>query len=332
MPKRPNSDVDSASNNDETKKQKQDHTLETISHDDSDSSEDEVNLFAESPEPDIIAVDVHRTADGDAVNNTVPETQNQENFDFLGTQPKQTSSIKEPLHEQLVLRWSSYIQDGIEKEQKEKIIAKYPLFENCPLLKTPELGPELESCLDTKTLRQDKCMAHLQNETGHALAALGSQINKLLASGTNTNKETITVLADAAQLICNVQHALSTHRKYNILPFLNHSCRKLVEKSKSDELLLGLSFFEDLKTSETAKKTGLTLKASSAYKTKPFAAKQQPQFARNPQNHRETTYPGGATSNLNFKRQTSNTRKKNPGHRFNRPHNPQQSQQYRQQK
>nr|CAI5853188.1 unnamed protein product [Callosobruchus analis] len=169
-------------------------------------------------------------------------------------------------------------------------------------------------------------MAHLQNETGHALAALVSQINKLLASGANTNKETITVLADAAQMVCNVQHALSTHRKYNILPFLNHSCRKLVEKSKSDKFLLGINFFEDLKTSEMAKKTGLTLKVNKAML---YVAKQHPQFARNPQNRRETAYPGGETNNLNFKRQTSNTRKKNPSHRFNRPH---QSQQYRQQK
>nr|CAI5867946.1 unnamed protein product [Callosobruchus analis] len=182
-----------------------------------------------------------------------------------------------------MLRWSFYIQDGIEKEQKEKIIEKYPLFENCPLLKTPELGPELESCLDAKTQRQDKFMAQLQNETGHALAALGSQINKLLASGANTNKETITVLADAAQLICNVQNALPIHRKYNILPFLNHSCRKLVEKSKSDKFLLGINFFEDLKTTETAKKTGLTLKVNKA---KPYVAKQYPQFERNPQNRR----------------------------------------------
>nr|CAI5831148.1 unnamed protein product [Callosobruchus analis] len=176
MPKRPNSDVDSASNSEKTKKQKKDSTLETISQDDSDSSEDEVNLFAVSPEPEIIAIDVHRTSDGDIVNNAIQEVQNQDNFDFLGTQPKHTSTVKEPLHEQLVLRWSSYIQDGIEKE---KIIEKYPLFENCPLLKTPELGPELESCLDAKTQRQDKFMAHLQNETGRALAALVSQINKL---------------------------------------------------------------------------------------------------------------------------------------------------------
>nr|CAH7760217.1 unnamed protein product [Callosobruchus chinensis] len=174
------------------------------------------SMFVEFPEPEIITADVHRTLDGDVVNNTTSEAQN---FDFLETQPKQASTIiNEPLHNQLVLRWSSYIQEGIENEQKEKIIAKYPLFEECPLLKTPELGPELESCLDTKTLRQDKFMAHLQYDTGYALAALGSQINKLLASGTNINKETITALADAAQLICNIRHALSTHRKLVKLP------------------------------------------------------------------------------------------------------------------
>lgn len=96
--------------------------------------------------------------------------------------------MNEPLHDQLVLRWSSYIQNGIEKEQKEKIIAKYPLVENCSMLKVPELGPELTSCLDSKALRQDKFMAQLQRETSHSLAAVGLQINKTINIRHRRNK------------------------------------------------------------------------------------------------------------------------------------------------
>nr|CAI5854065.1 unnamed protein product [Callosobruchus analis] len=77
-------------------------------------------------------------------------------------------------------------------------------------------------------------MAKIQEQTGHTLAILGNQLNKQLSKNHEDCKELITSLADAAQLICNVHHAISTHRKYNILPFLKHSARKIVETSKSD--------------------------------------------------------------------------------------------------
>nr|CAH7740657.1 unnamed protein product [Callosobruchus chinensis] len=93
---------------------------------------------------------------------------------------------------------------------------KYPLFEDCPL----------------KLTSRQYFMAKIQEQTGHTLAVL-----------------------DAAQLICNVHHAISTHRKYNILPFLKHSARKIIETSKSDKYFFGKNFVADLKATDAAKKT-----------------------------------------------------------------------------
>nr|CAH7743329.1 unnamed protein product [Callosobruchus chinensis] len=61
-------------------------------------------------------------------------------------------------------------------------------------------------------------------------------------------------LADAAQLICNVHHAISTHRKYNILPFLKHSARKIVETYKSDKYFFGKNLSQEFKLEASTSK------------------------------------------------------------------------------
>nr|CAI5830977.1 unnamed protein product [Callosobruchus analis] len=88
----------------------------------------------------------------------------QNNLDFLVARPKLANSAAQPLHEELLVRWISYLQTGLEKEERDRIIEKYPLFENRPLMKTPLLVPEVASCLD-------KFVYKLQDQTGHALAA-----------------------------------------------------------------------------------------------------------------------------------------------------------------
>lgn len=247
---------------------------------------------------EIHEVEVHATSDGTPVLT--------ENYEFLGTRPKEMEMAKEKLHQELALRWGSYLQDGIQKENKEKIIQKYPLFQNCPLLKTPDLGPEISTCLNEKCLRQDKFLLGIQDQTGHALAALGSHMNKLLED--DKNKENITILADVSQLICNIHHAISTHRRYNILPFLNYSSRKLAETSKVDEFLFGTNFVSEVKATHSAKKTSLELKAKPY--VKPSISFGQ-QFQRS-QPERKSSRFQQDRRNLNYKRPQMNVKKKYP--------------------
>nr|CAI5818718.1 unnamed protein product [Callosobruchus analis] len=215
--------------------------------DNSDTDMNESDVHQDNETHDVVAEEIDKS-----VNDT---------YDFLGTKPGKSVQEIKPLHEELVIRWQAYLQDGISKEQKQSIFDKYSLYENCPILQAPDLGPELMACLDAKTWRQDKFLTNLQIEAGHTLTALGSEITTLLNEDSEKNKQILTVPADASQLVCNTFHSLSTHRKYNIIPFIKSSSRKLVEKSKSDEFLLGKNFVNDLKASETAKKTGMELKA-----------------------------------------------------------------------
>lgn len=294
-------------------------------------------------EPEVVSAQTHQVPENETAtlpigsveeNSPMEPTQTAESsFDFLGSKPKEIVETKEPLHEQLVVRWSAYLQDGVSRDLLEGIKEKYPLFENCPLLKPPVLGPEITSCLDAKTLRQDKFISHLQSDAGHALAALGSVINSLLESDPSGMKSTITALADTAQLLCNLQHALSTHRKYSIIPFLKYSSRKLVESCKTDEFLLGKNFVQELKASEAAKKTGLELKASYTNTVKPQSHLAAPSSSTS--SKRNTPNTAVPRNDLNYKRQKFHNRKKSSTLRFsfNNRHNedqkrPQQRRRY----
>ncbi|KAL1489613.1 hypothetical protein ABEB36_013561 [Hypothenemus hampei] len=158
-------------------------------------------------------------------------------------------------------------------------------------------------------------MAHLQTETGHALSALGRQLNKLLSANTEEEKKSAALLAEVAQLICNVHHSLSTHRKYNILPFVKNTSRKMVEANKTDEFLLGKNFFQNLKDLELARKTGLELKANLSSNPKPSMVTN----SYRPSTHSSQSYNIGNFSGthsrkyLNFKRQPLNTKMKTKG-------------------
>nr|CAI5831740.1 unnamed protein product [Callosobruchus analis] len=149
-------------------------------------------------------------------------------------------------------------------------------------------------------------MEYLKNksmEAGHTLAALDSEITALLNEDSEKNKQILTVLADASQLVCNTFHSLSTRRKYNtyIIPFIKSSSRKLVEKSKSDEFLLGKNFVNDLKASETARKTEMELKAHQ------LSSIARPIFSR----YGNTTPQANiGPTHLNYKRPIPYTRKK----------------------
>ncbi|CAG9765826.1 unnamed protein product [Ceutorhynchus assimilis] len=214
-----------------------------VDSDESSSGSGDSDSESESASDEQQSIQIVTTAD---VHTTPDNASKNADYYFLGLKPKSTNMASDPLHDELAIRWTSYLQQGIDKDKKNELLEKYPLHANCPLLKSTILVPE--------------------DGTGHALAALGSQLNKLLENPSEESKELLTVLADVSQLVYNVHHSISTHRKYTIMPFLKQSARKVIEKSKTDELLFGKDFVSDLKAIDAAKKTSYELKPTRSYK------------------------------------------------------------------
>lgn len=183
---------------------------------------------------------------------------------ILGDDPTSTGEKGPPLCDALVSRWSGYLSEGLKKETREALIAKYKMAENCPLLDAPKLNPEIEISLTPGQIKRDQFSMSIQNKLGRALSAQGSVLNIILSQ--DASQKTIddnikTALADSAKLVCEAHYLLSYHRKHELYSSLNTEVQKVAMKSKIDTLLFGEDFQEKYKTAKEVKKTGLDLKA-----------------------------------------------------------------------
>ncbi|XP_051156341.1 uncharacterized protein LOC127278590 [Leptopilina boulardi] len=232
-------------------------------------------------------------------------------IDLLGSNPDNLNKQIDPLHEEICLRWDVYLKQGLNKEQKEELMKKYPIFENCKLMTPPKLNAEIQQCMDNKATRHDQFLEKLQLQTAHALSATGVELNRVLKSeDQEKSKETCSTLADIGQLLCNIHHAITTSRKYQILPYLNYNSRKLIENSSRDEFLLGSKFAEDVKATEAVQKVAKDLKIISKknFTNKPSTSNQQPQSSEyNSKNNKKQR------EHLNYSR-----RRQSPKKKFNR--------------
>lgn len=185
-------------------------------------------LFIGDTEPTHTPTRSSKTPDKEKDINT--ERQNKDNLtELLGSNPDNKTKQSKPLHEEICVRWNIYLKEGLTKEQKKEITDKYPTFENCQLLTPPKLNLEIQDCLNNKALRHDQFMETIQSQIGHSLSAIGVEINKILElEDKESSKQTSNTLAEAGHLLCNIHHAITVSRKYQILPFLNYNTRKLV--------------------------------------------------------------------------------------------------------
>ncbi|CAH1982147.1 unnamed protein product [Acanthoscelides obtectus] len=131
---------------DELKRLKNKITRDSTSDSSSCFSDDDQNISGTEMMNQIITeAEIHPIPSGFAVSAGVPPENIDASgeFEFLGAKPKSKNTTSQPLHTKLTVRWNAFLQDGVDKECCEKIMEKYPLFENCPLMKSPVLSPEV---------------------------------------------------------------------------------------------------------------------------------------------------------------------------------------------
>lgn len=92
---------------------------------------------------------------------------------------KQVSSP--PFQKDVANRWTKMLQNGICSEEKDNLIKKYPPTENCPLLASPQINPEVANVINDQVKRRDEKLSSHQNQIGAALSALGQLLTNLLS-------------------------------------------------------------------------------------------------------------------------------------------------------
>lgn len=107
----------------------------------------------------------------------------QEQLNLLGSDTSNISVFGPKLQKDLTARWQTILQNGLGEEERAKILAKYLIPENCPLLSPPKLNPMVEKAVSESVARRDTRLVAIQNQIGSALTAVGNVITTLLKEG-----------------------------------------------------------------------------------------------------------------------------------------------------
>ncbi|XP_048004363.1 uncharacterized protein LOC125240514 [Leguminivora glycinivorella] len=178
---------------------------------------------------------------------TASEELSEEIVALLGEAPEKIV-FSPNLLEQLASRWQDIIKKGLNKEERDKLIKKYPVPENCKVIGAPKMNLEAQSAAGDTLVNRDKAIEQKQTEVSCALTAIGLALNKLCVAG---NEEIITLLSDSGRLLCDYQHRESQLRKMFITSGLdNKTARETLKDCDVDQWLFGENLAEKLKASK----------------------------------------------------------------------------------
>lgn len=90
------------------------------------------------------------------------------------------------------------------KDEISTFQALYPQPENLNILYGPDLNPEIKTAIPQSTQKSDTYVQKIQDEIGIALGATSGPLNKRLVNGNNPFTSETKVLADTANILCNV--------------------------------------------------------------------------------------------------------------------------------
>lgn len=205
------------------------------------------------------------------------------------------------LHNEVANRWSSFIQNGLDKDKRLEIQQKYRIPENMKNLASPKLNGEILSFISETGRKQDNFLCRLQDQMSSALAALGDVLGQIIDHPESLDIKTniLPKLADSGAIFTDLHHAISIHRKYLIAPSINFDCKKAMESSPIDEYLFGSEFHNKIKEIQTMKKVGEEIKVKPRKILKGSSARWPSSSATK-------------SNNLNYQRRFNRTKKK-PG-------------------
>ncbi|CAG9822481.1 unnamed protein product, partial [Phaedon cochleariae] len=201
----------------------------------------------------------------------------EETLRCLGGDPSENDKKETQCHAELAPRWTKILKNGLDQDMKTSLIAKYPIPSNCTRLSAPMINPEIKKLLSQSQLTKDKVQTLGQNQLGTGIVALGEAINILLVTK-NRDKELLTHLCDAGQLLTDLHHSMSISRRKQIIPLLSRSASEIAQGNDIDEFLFGKDFAEQCKNEKAVEKSSTELMRNMPSVSKPVSKKPRVPF------------------------------------------------------
>ena len=168
------------------------------------------------------------------------------------------------MHSDFDIRWSEIMSMGLRTEERDTLIKKYPVPENCTFLKPPKLNVEVDRAITDVARFRDKRILDKQQLLAACLVAIGKTIQTLLDNEKLLDVLVLENLSDSCKLVVDAMHDETAVRRSLILAYVNTSIRGILEKTVSDEYLFGKTLPEDLKAAKIIHQSAEELKFRKA--------------------------------------------------------------------
>lgn len=179
---------------------------------------------------------------------------------LLGDKSTKGVEVGPVLQKDLAARWSALLKQGLPENDQEKIMAKYAPPENCSLLGSSKLNPEVTSVLNEQVTRRDAKLQNYQIQMGVALSALGQLLTHFLSEQEVGKLTLIELASDASQLLLDLFHKQSTTRRELVTLNIHKDLKETLLNAPLDEFLFGEKLGDRVKASKELEKSSLVLK------------------------------------------------------------------------
>ncbi|KAL1516241.1 hypothetical protein ABEB36_000160 [Hypothenemus hampei] len=138
------------------------------------------NLKDNSDDSDISSSD--STDDSTPSRNGSDQNRDLEQFKtILWENPADENLLRPAIADEIATRWKTYLSQGIDKEEKTKLIEKWRVPLNCRNLQAPQLNPEVQAMLSITDQKKESFLKDLQDMLGQGLTALACTLDSLIS-------------------------------------------------------------------------------------------------------------------------------------------------------
>lgn len=187
-------------------------------------------------------------------------------LEILGEDPEKTSTNAIALHDQLVVRWNSVLQNGLKRDDLVDILNKFTIPTNLSNLAPPKLNSEISAALQKHNLSIDSSQSEVQNQLGKGICALGKGITDILNNidkvPADFKNNVLSNLLDSGRILTNLFHRISHTRKNLIIPHVKN-LKVVADKCIPSEYLFGADLMDKLKSLKTIETVSKDLKITA---------------------------------------------------------------------
>lgn len=210
----------------------------------------------------------------------------------LGENETTDLPVAAPIHNDVALRLTHILQNGLDVKRRKEMMDKYPPASNCLLSRPPKVNPEVKTSVLTSAATPDTRLVTLQDQIGACLSAVGCTRTHLLVQeegGERDDRKLIEQLSDTGRLLANIHHSESMSRRKLMEFGINKKFKETLEDAPLGEWLFGDDLGERLKAAKALERSTSDLKSVAANKPLIKSTKRKPYRALNsyrPSSHR----------------------------------------------